>query len=153
MKCVDNELIQKYIDGETNVQETAHIEKHLADCPQCARNVEAQRAFAEAVKRGFGSVGKQPVVIPEFVAPDIRKRKFNPKIRYYLYAASAACAGFLILFLHQGQEKTDLCPTPTPPSIQMIYSFDGDFDSNKTVSQQEMKIIVIDANGKIVEYN
>ena len=147
MKCIDDELIQKYIYGETDARETDRIEKHLADCSRCVQNIEEQRAFAGAVKRDIGSMCKQAVAIPGFVAPTARKYRLNAKIRYCIYAVSAACAVFLIVFLRNAQNAE------TQQSIQMIYSFDGDFNSNKTVSQQEMAIIMIDADGNIVEYN
>ena len=149
MKCIDDELIQKQIDGETDLQESARIKKHLENCSRCARKMEEHSAFVEAIKREIGNIGKQPIIIPEFIAPSARKRRLNIKIRHYIYAASAACVAFLIVILRPAQ-NVEACSTPT---IQLIYSFDGDFDSNRTVSQQEMTIIMIDANGKIVEYD
>jgi ribosomal protein S19 len=147
MKCIDDELTQKFIDGETDVQETARIRKHLTECTQCAQKVEEQRTFTETIKRELGNLGKQSVIIPEFVTPTIRTHRFNRKIRYYIYAASAACVISFVVFLLREQS------TEPERNIQLIYCFDGEFDSNKTVSQQEMTIVMIDANGKILEYN
>jgi len=149
MKCINDELIQKYIDGETDLQETNRIKKHLTECSQCFHKVEEQKAFIEAIKRRLGDTDKQAVIIPEFVTPTVRKRKFNLKIKHYIYAVSAASVIFLIIFLRH-EQSVESCSNP---SVQMIYSFDGNFDSNKTVSQQEMTIVVIDANGKIIDCN
>jgi len=96
MKCIDDELIQRFIDGETDSQETARIEKHLAECYQCARNVEAQGAFADVIKNEIGQWNRQPVIVPGFVTPVSRKNKLNLKIRHYLYAVSAAAAVLLM---------------------------------------------------------
>ena len=148
MKCIDDELIQKYIDGETDAQETGRIEQHLTDCSRCARNVEEQRAFAGIIKRDIGKMGRQTVAIPGFVAPVVPKRKLNVKIRHYIYAVSAACAIFLLFFLILEHNEPN-----QENEIQLIYSFIGDFDANRTIFQQEMTIIVIDAKGKVVEYN
>ena len=145
MKCIDEALIQRYMDGETGAQETGRIEKHVAGCSQCARNIEEQRAFADCIKREIGHWGKQqPDFIPEFIAPVVRKHRLNVKIRHYIYTVSAACAIFLfvILFPDRNEKK----------GIQLIFSVDGDFDSNRTASQQEMIILMIDANGNIAEY-
>ena len=147
MKCIDDELIQRYIDGETDFQETVEIERHTADCSPCTLKIEEQRAFADAVKRQLENWNSQPVVIPEFVAPAVNKRNLNIKIRRYIYAASAACAAFLLFFLiseHYEQNRED--------EMLLIYSFDGVFDSNKPVSQQEMNMIMMDTHGKVVEY-
>ena len=145
MKCIDDELIQRFIDSETDSQETERIEKHLADCAQCARSVEEQRAFAGVIKSRVESWGSQPVIIPEFVAPVSRKNKLNLKIRHYIYAVSATTAVLLFLFLFP--ERNELHPN----TLHLIYSFDGDFNSNRTVSQQEMTIRVIDADGNTIE--
>ena len=149
MKCMDDELIQKFIDGETDPQETNLIKKHLAECTQCVRKVEEQRAFAETIKREINNMGKQTVDIPEFVAPTVRKFRLKKKMWAYLSAASAACAVLVVVFFINKQNM-EAQPNAT---VQLIYGFNGDFDSNKTVSQQEMTFIMIDANGKIVEYN
>jgi predicted anti-sigma-YlaC factor YlaD len=144
MKCIDNELIQKYIDGETKLQETDLIEKHVAHCSKCVQNIKEQKTFAENIKLKIRQLDKQPVFIPEFVKPDAQKRDLNLKIRHIVYAVSAACAIFLFVFLLPKQSKeTDFL---------MIYCLEGDFDSNKPFSQQEMVIKIIDSNGKIVDY-
>jgi len=147
MKCIDDELIQKFIDGETNPQETNLIKKHLEECAQCARKVEEHRAFAEAIKRGIYTMGKQTVVIPEFIAPTIPKRRFKVKTKHYIYAttAAAACVAFVMLFLPQRENEVN--------EYQMIYCFDGNFDSNRTYSQHEMTIKIFDSNGKMIEFN
>jgi hypothetical protein len=61
-----------------------------------------------------------------------------------LYAVSAACAIFLIVHLFPKQQSKE-------KEIQLIYSFDGDFDANRTVSQQEMVILMINSDGKVIE--
>ncbi len=145
MKCIDDELIQKYIDGEVSLQETGHIEAHMADCPQCARNIDEQSAFAGYIKRDISRLGGQPAVVPRFVAPVARKHRMNIRIKHYIYAASAACILVLIIFTlpKNSREK----------EIQLIYSFEGDYDANRPVSQQEMVIKIIDPKGKVTEYN
>jgi predicted anti-sigma-YlaC factor YlaD len=154
MKCIDDELIQKFIDKETDLQETARIEKHLTGCSHCVGKVEKQKAFVEAVKRAMNrTIEAKPQpnkpVIPEFVAPNIFKYRVKKKNWYYISSVSAVCVIFLVVFLLYSK-RTESVHNNT---VQMFYSFDGEFDSNKTISQQEMTIIMIDANGKRIEYN
>jgi len=146
MKCINDELIQKYIDGEASTQEAGQIEKHIAGCSICARKIEEQRTFAGAIKRNINNMGRQPVIIPEFITPVTQKRRLN--IKYYIYAVSAACAIFLIIFLFHDRNKN----RNENKEIRVIYSLEGDYDANRTVSQQEMVIMMIDSNGKIIEY-
>jgi hypothetical protein len=87
-----------------------------------------------------------PVAIPEFVAPNLSTRRFIKKNKYYMYAASAAaCIALLVLFLFPKENKGS--------EYQMFYCIDGDFDSNRPCSQQEMTIMVIDKNGRIIDIN
>ena len=151
MKCINNELIQKYIDCETNSQETANIEKHLTECTKCLKKVEEQKAFSDVIKRETGLWYSQPVIIPEFITPVSHKHKISVKIRHIIYAASAACAILLIVLMlperNENKEDTQLT------TVHFIYTIDGDYDSNKPMTQQEMVIKIIDSNGKIITYN
>ena len=149
MKCIDDEIIQKFIDGETDERETNRVSDHLATCSLCVRKVEAHRAFAETIKKEFGKMGKEPTVIPPFIIPTVQKHKRSAKIWYAISAVAAACAIFAVFFLRHEREESSY----QNKTLQMQYGFDGDFDSNKTVSQQEMTIIIIDACGKVIDYN
>jgi hypothetical protein len=63
-----------------------------------------------------------------------------------MYAVSAACAALLFVFLLSERNK-DL----RNEEIHLIYGFDGDFDANRTVSQQDMVIMMVDSDGKMVK--
>ena len=146
MKCINDEMIQKYIDGEINVQEAENIAKHAEKCAFCAQKIAEQRTFADCIKKKTGKWGAEPVAIPEFIAPTLSKRRFIIQKKYYIYVTSAAACAILLIFL--------LLPKENKMSdYQMIYCFDGDFDSNRPYSQQEMTIKIFDPNGKIVEFN
>jgi hypothetical protein len=147
MKCINNELIQRYIDRETNAQETESIEKHVASCSLCAQRIEEQRTWANHLKNKMNNWSNFPVVIPEFVAPAIPTRRFNIKIKHYIIYATSAAACILLLFLFFPVKETKA------NEFQVIYCLDGEFDSNRPLSQQEMVIKIYDSNGRIVEYN
>ena len=151
MKCINNELIQKYIDGETSSQETVKIEKHLTECTQCLKKIENQKVFVYVVKNELGHV-KQPVIIPDFIIPVSQKhRLYNIKVKHFIYAVSAACAILLAVFLLPALNKKN--EQYNLNTVHLIYTFEGDFDSNKPMTQHEMVIKIIDSNGKIVTYN
>jgi len=144
MKCIDDELIQRFIDHETDAHESDLIKKHLAECALCTRKVEEQRTFAEVIKIDINNLGNPTIVIPQFTAPTIRKHQFNKKIWYYITAASVACAICLVGFFQRENKVSE---------YQIIYCFDGEFDSNRPYSQHEMTIKVFDSNGKMIEFN
>jgi hypothetical protein len=146
MKCISEETIQKYIDGETHAKETARIEEHINNCTFCAGRMEQQRRFIKKIKKEMGDWENNPVAIPEFVAPNLSKRRFIIKNKKIMVAASvAACIALLVLLLLPRENKAN--------EYQMFYCFDGDFDSNKPYSQQDMTIKVIDKTGRIIDIN
>ena len=173
MKCIDDELIQRYIDGETNLLETEQIEKHIAVCSPCAGIVEEKKAFANAIKNELQKLGNRFVVVPEFTVPTTRTearsasstklkhpfpeacrrerglRQAHPRfnLKYIVYAVSAACVAAFMLFvlLPERQEKVE-------ESQILMYSVIKDFDANRPYSQQETSIYMIDGDGKIIDY-
>jgi anti-sigma factor RsiW len=51
MSSCEPQLLSAYLDGELSPQQAQHVELHVRDCPQCARELEqmleASRAIAE----------------------------------------------------------------------------------------------------------
>jgi hypothetical protein len=146
MKCIDEELIQKYIDGETDFRETEQIEKHIAICSQCANNIEERKVLANAIKFEFQKLDSRLVAIPEFTIPATRKHRLNANLKHLVYIISAACvAACLFFFLHpQKQAEEDR-------NNFLMYSVIKDFDANRTFSEQETTFLMIDSDGKIIE--
>jgi len=146
MKCMNDETIQKYIDSETNINETAAIEKHIANCSSCVQKIEEQRIFVSNLKSNLGNWRNIPVSIPEFEARGFSKRRFTINKKYIKYAAVAvACIVFLTVFLFPKDVKVN--------EYQLIYCFDNDFDSNRPYSQQEIRIKIMDENGRVLDVN
>ena len=145
MKCIDKTLIQSYIDGETNPQETEMIKNHISGCAKCATIIEEQRTFAQNIKKSIDKLVSEPIKIPDFITSAPKKRRYKINIRHLVYLTSAACAIIAVLFLFPKKSHET--------EYRLIYCYDGYFDSNKPYSQQEMVIKVIDHNGKIVTYD
>ncbi len=145
MKCIDNELIQKYIDGEVSCREAEYIQSHIKTCNKCACRIEAQRAFAGELKKHIGFSAVQVVDIPEFVRPPMRKRRLSVKMKYSIYAASVACILALFFFIIPKKSNEE--------DLRLIYFFEGGFDANKPVSQQEVMLLIIDSGDRIIECN
>jgi anti-sigma factor RsiW len=43
--CLDDDLIARYVDGQTDETDAEIVETHVADCPRCAADVASLRAF------------------------------------------------------------------------------------------------------------
>ena len=146
MKCINEELIQRYIDSEADSDEIIYIEKHISLCPKCAKSIDEQRKLSVDIKNkiNFPYSNKSLINIPEFTYnPNVNIKRRN--IKRYIYAASVACMFFLIFLLIPKKEQEK--------NIVFLYNIAGEFDANKTISQQEMVLTIIDSDGNILELN
>ncbi|MFA5417312.1 MAG: zf-HC2 domain-containing protein [Bacteroidales bacterium] len=146
MNCISDELIQKYVDEETTLPEETLIQEHLLGCAACAYKLEIQKTLASGVKRALHLLENTEVEIPEFKWPNQRKRIINHKFKRVIYSVSAACILVLVFFVFQTQKES----TETKAFFQ--YNFESEYDANRTISQQELIINVIDAEGKVTEF-
>jgi anti-sigma factor (TIGR02949 family) len=54
MNCADcQKSLNLYLDGELEPQHLAEIETHLADCPDCRREVENWQRCRDALQQTF----------------------------------------------------------------------------------------------------
>lgn len=152
MKCINNELIQRYIDGETAQQKTEWIASHLRTCAECARRVEEQRAFIALLKNRLRPPFESPASFesPPFVMPYRPTRRFTLHLssanrKYIVYAASVACVLLLLFFVHPKKEKTE--------EMKLLFLLESDFDANKPVLEQDLMLYLIDTEGNVVNGN
>jgi len=146
MSCINNDIIQKYIDGEGTPKEVALIEKHIVNCEKCAVKVDYQKRLATGIKKAINLLAEDIVEIPKIVlSPSHIKKQFitGKRLIYYI---SAACILAFILFIIQKKEPE------SQNKITIVNSFEWDFDANRPVSQQPMVINIIDSEGNVTEY-
>ncbi len=141
MKCFNEEIIQRYIDGETSVKENDVIEKHLAACDECAQKVKEAKEKAENIKHLIISMDVEPVGVPAFDYPKRRKiSKHHPK--RWLYVASIACVlVFAILYINRNEKDQE---------YYLSYEFESEFNANLPISEQDMTVRIYDSNGMLV---
>lgn len=147
MSCIKDDLVQKYIDGEVSPEELASIKEHLSGCSACALQIEARERLAKNIKSTIHLLDEAEVNIPAFIVPEHNKPKKRTIINKYFLAVSAASILILVLFLlnKDGQHADS--------DLIFVNSFESEFDANRTISQQEMVINIIDANGKVSEFH
>ncbi|WP_299576543.1 zf-HC2 domain-containing protein [uncultured Sunxiuqinia sp.] len=148
MSCIDEDLIQQYIDEEVQAEESERITRHLAVCPGCAKLVAERRQWALSMKRMIREVADEPVVVPPFVAPaksvplgSLRKR--------LVLALSAACllAFFVLHWNHPSAEKSAI-----EDELTILQHSDWPVDANQPFSQQGLQINLIDPEGNVTGY-
>lgn len=142
MKCLNNTIIQRYIDGETKIAENLNVEQHISVCEKCAHRIEEQKRFI-AYFKNHTDVNTNSITIPEFRKPEIVPLShFNIRKKYIIQIAAAASVLFVIFFgLHQKKPKEKYI---------IIYGMSNNFDANKAYYEQESDFLVIDQDGNIV---
>ena len=92
-------LLSAYLDGEVSSQERALVERHLARCPECARNLET-------LSRTVSLLRELPrVATPRsfVLRPAQVERRFAPPRPAFVYLrAATALSAFLLVVLFVG---------------------------------------------------
>jgi len=147
MKCISEGLIQKYIDGEASLPEETLIQEHLSLCEACASKIKSQKALATSVKNALHLLKNTEVDVPEFILPTQQSKVISHNLKRVMYSVSAACILVLVFFMFQTHKQS------TETKALFLYNFESEYDANRTVSQQELIINVIDPKGKVTEYH
>ena len=146
MICINDDIIQKYIDGEASPKEVSLIENHIASCNNCVKRIENQRILSTSLKKAINLLSKDTIEVPKFEIPskNIKKHFLTPKRLYYTIAA--ACVLLFVIVITQRKEiKKD-------DEIKIDIGSIMDVDANRTVSQLPLVISIIDSKGNISEY-
>lgn len=146
MICINDDMIQKYIDGEATPNEVTFIENHIALCNNCLKRIENQRKLSTYVKKAIILLSKDTIEVPKFEIPTkiINKPFLTPKRIYYTIAA--ACVFLIVFFISQKKDFKD------NDEIKIEVGSIMDIDANRTVSQLPFFISIIDSKGKVTEY-
>ena len=146
MSCNNDDIIQKYIDGETTPEEVILIEEHIASCNECNARIENQRRLATGIKKAINLLAKDTIEIPEFLIPakNIKKHSLTAKRLYYIIAAASVLL-FVIVFTQKMRMKNN-------DEIKIEIGSVIDVDANRPLSQLPLVISTIDSKGNITEY-
>jgi len=145
MTCINDDIIQKYIDSEASPKEISLIKNHIASCNICVKRIENQRRLSTSLKKAINLLSDGTVEVPKFNIPTKSNKKhyLTPKRLYYIIAA--ACILVLAIVITQKEEiKND-------DEILIEIGSAMDVDANLPVSQFPLVISVIDSNGNISE--
>ena len=142
MKCISEELIQKYIDKECTLQEEISIRNHISGCAQCAETMKCHSALAIQLKQFVGLANEQEGEIPVFKKPASLNKIRPSRFKKIIYSAAAACILMLSL-IPLLKEKNN---------VELLYTYDleYEFDANLPISEQEMEIQIMDMEGKLI---
>ncbi len=147
MKCINHDLIQKYIDREASPAEIARVEEHITICEQCAAKLNHQSKLASEIRKLMNLDAAYVIETPVFIKPrgDIRKPVYT--IKRLAFEFSAACFVLVVIFFSQKNG-----PHLINGITNIIPAFATEIDANRPVTQQQMVITIIDPEGNVSEY-
>lgn len=146
MSCINSELIQIYIDGEATPKQVLMIEKHIAFCRECAERINHQQRLATGVKSAVHLLTEDAVQIPQMTRRPGAVKKHFITGKNLIYIISAAC---ILLFIFTN------IPNKAPADqneIKLLSGNEWEVDANRPLSEQQLILNVIDAEGNVTEY-
>ena len=147
MKCLSDELIQRYIDSEINGDDLDSMENHLKSCADCINKIEAQKALSMEVRNALEMLVEQKAGIPEFKYPKHSRRQKNRKLLRLMVPLAAAAAFLLFVIVYNPETE----PEDSYETSYLINDFATEIDGNLPLSEQELSLFIIDSDGNITD--
>ena len=157
MKCIDTDILQKYLDGEVSTDEKTGVETHLKSCDLCTFRLAQLQGRAERIKRLLNSYSDMDAVLPPLPSnlngklsvnvPDVEAlgepRVKHPLLKRWTIGLSAACLlGMVFLY------KPLVCRGENQEMVRMQREI-VEVDANSPYSEQETVMTIVDESGKV----
>ncbi len=144
MNCINELLIQRYIDQELGDLERIRIEQHLLECVDCRVAIQKQKEWTIEVKSALGKANVGSNEIPDFrMETDTFPRKKTDRLIYSLMKIAA-----LIVFILGGaylltREQTPVYQ-PTAEDMQLWMEANSGNDANYDWHNRQITMPLID---------
>jgi predicted anti-sigma-YlaC factor YlaD len=143
MNCIDEQLLQKYIDGECIENEKTVVKQHLSSCPECAQKHDERGGLSIQIKQAINSLSIENIEIPALKNTNTTSVK---NIKLIIYSLSAACIiAFVLFFVDKKLESNK-------KEITIVQSITREVDANRPASEQDFVIEVYDGKGGRSEF-
>lgn len=144
MNCIDEQLLQKYIDGECTENEKIVVNQHISDCLVCAQKQSEREDLSKRMKQAINSLTIENIEIPTFKKRNTTSTGIN--LKQIVYSLSAACILLFVLFVFDKKMVSN------QKEITIVQSIPREVDANRPASDQEFVIEVYDGKGQRSEY-
>ncbi len=145
MKCLDDELLQRFFDGECINEEAIEVKLHLSACQNCRHRYEALQTRVNSIHQAFGMLCSDNVDIPPMPLPKTARKRI-PLHRKYLVPILAAASILIFILIFNIKENNIMTGEHLSQNC-----FVGELDANKPVDQQELSFTAISPEGKVSE--
>jgi hypothetical protein len=157
MRCIDTDILQKYLDGEVSTDEKTGVETHLDTCELCTFRLAQLQGRSERVIKVLNLNSDLETVVPPLPSymngklsvygTDVEasgdKRDRRPLLKRLTIGLSAACILGLV-FLY----KPLVCKSANKDFVRMQREF-VEVDANQTYEDQETTLSIIDTEGNV----
>ena len=144
MNCINELLIQQYIDQELGDLERIRIEQHLVDCVDCRVAIQKQKEWTIEVKSALGKATVRSNEIPDFrMKTGAPHRKKTDQLIYLLMKIAALIVlilGGAYLFT---REQTPVYQ-PTAEDMQLWMEANSGNDANYDWHNRQITMPLID---------
>jgi len=143
--CLNDSLIQLYIDKELSEEERNQVEGHLEQCPCCSVKIKNHSDWIEQFKSAFGKNSGSDTQIPEMQLTITRRKKHVLKIFIRIAAVFILVFGGYFLF----QEISPKKYKPTAVDLLIWEEINSGNDANYSWHNRSISILVTDDEGRI----
>jgi hypothetical protein len=118
MQHLDEGMIHSWLDGALSADESARVEAHVKECPQCATAVAEARGFIAASSRILTALDNAPRGVIPVTAPG---RRVDPIVWRIAATVLVVAAGTLAVFRNgAGTAKRDQMTVQTVPTASSV---------------------------------
>lgn len=157
MKCIETDILQKYLDGEVSTDEKTGVEAHLATCDLCSFRLAQLQGRSERVKKVLNFGLDSDAVVPPLpsymngklsvngsdVEATGETRAMRPLLKRLTIGLSAACVLGLV-FLYKPLD----CRSANKDFVRMQREI-VEVDANQPYEDQETTLSIIDTEGNV----
>lgn len=149
--CLEDTVIQLFIDGELDESSRKRVEQHLLSCSECAQRKNEMADWANQVKRALRESAVGSFEFQEFELPQINGDKKTRKFRMSPFLKIAALLVFILggYFLLQKPQNYH----PTSSDLLTWEETSVGNDANKAWHDRQITIVITDKNGEISYLN
>ena len=157
MKCIETDILQKYLDGEVSTDEKTGVEAHLATCDLCSFRLAQLQGRSERVNKVLNFGLDSDAVVPPLpsymngklsvngsdVEATGETRAMRPLLKRLTIGLSAACVLGLV-FLYKPLD----CRSANKDFVRMQREI-VEVDANQPYEDQETTLSIIDTEGNV----
>lgn len=150
-KCLSDNEIQLFVDGEVAPERHQELKKHLAECAQCSIRLAEQRKWIELVNSSLkGEAIEKDVLIPPFKSGLISAKSKTIKVNFRsLLKIAAVIAVMLSVYLIAERKET---PAFKPTAQELLLweeTMLGD-DANYVWHDRAISAMETNAEGEVI---